>query len=263
MYGAAPMAVAAWRALFERVSERSGVPLEVIDHAFPAALSDLWKRPDLGCAFMCGWPYVRGVADVIPIAAPVMSDVRAADRPVYWTDIVVREDDPARSLEDLQGRTVAYTVEDSQSGFNAVRHFLRQRGGGRLFGREFGPVFTPRRAIESVIARDADAGPVDSFAHALLKLHAPKLTAKVRTIAQTDPTPSPLLVASADLDNIRAAALREAFIGLADDPASESLLRALALRSFSAPLPRDAYLAMDAAARDAEADGIHRLEPPS
>lgn len=260
MYGVAPGAVAAWRALFGRVAERSGVALEVIDHAFPAPLMDLWTRADLACAFICGWPYIRGVADVVPIAAPVMSDAAAGGRPVYWTDIVVRADDPARSLDDLRGRTVAYTVEDSQSGFNALRHFLRARGGERVFGAEFGPVFTPRRVIEAVIAGDADAGPVDSFAHALLKLHAPEVAAGVRTIARTDPTPCPLLVASAGLDGVTVAALREGFVGLADDPGSWGLLRALALRGFAAPQPRTDYLAMEMSAREAEAAHVRRLE---
>lgn len=261
MYGVAPGAVAAWRALFERVAERSGVALEIIDHAFPAPLTDLWTRSDLACAFICGWPYIRGMADVIPIAAPVMSDAGAGGRPVYWTDIVVRAGDPARSLDDLRGRTVAYTVEDSQSGFNALRHFLRARGGERVFRAEVGPVFTPRRVIEAVIAGDADAGPVDSFAHALLALHAPGLAAGVRTIVRTDPTPSPLLVASAGLDGATVAALQEGFVGLADDPGSQGLLRALALRGFAPPLPREDYLAMEISAREAEAAGVRRLEP--
>jgi hypothetical protein len=56
MSAVAPSARAAWRALFEAVSRRSRVALEIIEHAFPASLNDLWTRDDLGCAFMCGWP---------------------------------------------------------------------------------------------------------------------------------------------------------------------------------------------------------------
>jgi ABC-type phosphate/phosphonate transport system substrate-binding protein len=261
MYGVAPSAVSTWHALFARVAERSGVALQVIDHAFPASLMKLWTRPDLGCAFICGWPYIRGVADVVPIAAPVMLDARAGGQPVYWSDIVVRADDPARSLDDLQGRTVAFTVEDSQSGFNALRHFLRS--GKRVFGREFGPVFTPRRVIEAVIAGDADAGPVDSLAHALLKLHAPQLASGIRIVAQTEPTPSPLLVASVGIDDAQAAALRAAFVGLSGDPASLGLLADLAIVGFAPPLPHSDYRVMETAARAAEAAGIRRLEPSS
>lgn len=261
MYGVAPGAVAAWRALFGHVAERSRVALEIIDHAFPAKLSELWARADLGCTFICGWPYSRGVADVIPIAAPVVADARAGGRPVYWTDIVVRADNPATMLEDLRGQTIAYTVEDSQSGFNALRHFLRGVPGPKpVFAREHGPVFTPRRAIEAVISGEADAGPVDSYAHALLQLYAPELTDRVRVIAQTASTPCPLLVASAGLDAGRVAALRGAFLRLHDDLAARPLLSALGLRGFAEPLPSDAYFQMEAIAAEAKALGLHRLE---
>jgi ABC-type phosphate/phosphonate transport system substrate-binding protein len=261
MYGVAPGAVAAWRALFGHVADRSGVALEILDHAFPAPLAALWARPDLGCAFMCGWPFVRGVTDVVPVAAPVIDDPRAEGRPVYWTDLVVLADDPARSLEDLRGRIVAYTVEDSQSGFNAVRHFLRGVEGKKpIFAAAFGPVFTPRRSIEAVISGDADAGPVDSYAYALLQLHAPELTDRVRIIARTAPTPCPLLVASAGLDAGRLGALREAFVNLHDDDRAQGLLAPLALRGFAEPLPRDAYFQMERDAADAEMLGIHRVE---
>lgn len=59
MYSVAPGATAAWKRLFALVAERSGVPLKVIDHAFPQKLSELWQREDLALTFMCGWPFVR------------------------------------------------------------------------------------------------------------------------------------------------------------------------------------------------------------
>jgi hypothetical protein len=71
MYNAVPAAASAWRRLFERVIEESGIALRIVEHAHPATLSSLWGRPDLGCAFMCGWPLAleRGRRPVI--AAPI------------------------------------------------------------------------------------------------------------------------------------------------------------------------------------------------
>ena len=56
MYAVDAATAAAWSALFARVSALSGVPLEVIAHAAPAPLEDLWRRDDLGLAFICGYP---------------------------------------------------------------------------------------------------------------------------------------------------------------------------------------------------------------
>ena len=57
MYSVNPGAASAWNELFEWLARASGVDLRVIDHKFPAPLAELWSRPDLGCAFMCGFPY--------------------------------------------------------------------------------------------------------------------------------------------------------------------------------------------------------------
>ena len=40
------------------LARECGVDLDVIDHAFPLPLAELWSRHDLACAFMCGFPYV-------------------------------------------------------------------------------------------------------------------------------------------------------------------------------------------------------------
>jgi ABC-type phosphate/phosphonate transport system substrate-binding protein len=208
---------------------------------------------------MCGWPYVRGVAEVVPVATPVMADPLAGGRPVYWTDLVVRVDDPARDVQDLRGRSCAFTVVDSQSGFSALRHFLRGVAGPKpIFATEIGPVFTPRRTIEAVISGAADAAPVDSYAHALIRLHAPELAAQIRVIARTGPTAAPLLVASAGLDDSRLQALRHAFLNLSGD--AKPLLAKLAISGFATPLPRASYQIMEDHAQDAVAAGITRLE---
>ena len=85
MYSVNAGAAAAWKDLFEWLAGASNVDLRVIDHAFPAPLSELWSRPDLGCAFMCGFPYKltdhppRPVAAPVPLAGPVTTNsARAA-----------------------------------------------------------------------------------------------------------------------------------------------------------------------------------------
>ena len=57
MYSVAPAAKAAWRKLLGWILERSALQMEIVDHDPPAKLSELWQRPDLGCAMMCGLPY--------------------------------------------------------------------------------------------------------------------------------------------------------------------------------------------------------------
>ena len=218
MYSVNAQTAAAWRTLLEWVIDRAEVAAEAIDYSAPDPIASLWARPDLGCAFMCGYPYALAAPKPVLLAAPVPSPGAYGGKPVYWSDIVVRADAPWVELSDVFGHRLAYTIEDSQSGYQAARELLapyaRARG-GRLFAATVGPLSTPRRVAEAIIAGEADVGPLDSYAHDLIRAHEPELAAQLATIATTTPTPIPPLVAApgiaiADIDHLRAALLASA-----------------------------------------------------
>lgn len=257
MYAVAPQAGAAWRTFFAWLSRRSGVALEPIDHAHPAPLAALWARPDLGAAFMCGWPLARRVADVVALAAPIPADPRAGGRPLYWTDLVVRRDSPFVTFADTFGHRLAFTTDDSQSGFNAVRRFLLDHDrpdGTPLYRALVGPLVTPRRSLESVVQGEADIAPLDSYAHSLFRRYVPELAGEVRTLAMTPPTPIPPLVASRGTEPAVVEALRDTLVLSGHDPEARPLLEALLLLGF-APVDAEAYGITLDWAREAEAAG--------
>ncbi|AHE54818.1 phosphate/phosphite/phosphonate ABC transporter substrate-binding protein [Sphingomonas sanxanigenens] len=235
MYAVNPEAAAAWKALFAWLSRASGVALELIDHAYPARLSALWERPDLGCGFVCGLPFLLRDDRLQPVAAPVPA---GAGGPVYATHFVVRRDHPAQRLQDLAGGRIGFTADDSQSGLGAPRHHLMGlRGGSQpLFGATVGPLVTPRRVVEALAEDRIDVGPLDSFAWALIARHEPDLAARFRVIASTDPTPMPFLAAAGGVDAKTVALMRTALLGF-DDPA---IADALCLTGF-APVGVAAY----------------------
>lgn len=233
MYAVAPGAAAAWRRLFAWISAESGIALQVIEHAYPAELDELWRRTDLAAAFTCGLPFARNPRRFLPIAAPLPASARYGGKPVYFTDFVVKAESPYHALSQTFGGGIAYTSPTSHSGYNAVRyHLLRYRSPERtrLYSRVVGPLVTPRRALEAVAAGVADVAPLDSYAHDLLEVHAPELTRAVRTVESTGPAPIPLLVASPSLDPQRALSLTCAFENLGAAPAD--LRKDLALAAF-------------------------------
>ena len=76
MYGSSPTLSAAWGALLARVSQISGVAFDVIEHAYPASLDELWKREDMSCVFMCGYPWTVCTDRPRLLAFPVPSPPR-------------------------------------------------------------------------------------------------------------------------------------------------------------------------------------------
>jgi ABC-type phosphate/phosphonate transport system substrate-binding protein len=236
MYSVNPKAALAWKELFAWLSRESGVALEDVQHAFPLALSELWSRPDLACAFMCGLPFMRAARRPRPVAAPVPSQAPIAGRSVYASYLVVSAASKFVMLEDTFGGCLGYTVEDSHSGYNALRHHLlpyyRQRG-AKLFRESVGPLFTPRRVIEALLAGEIDVGPLDSYALDLMLRHEPDLAPRIRIVAATDPAPIPFLVAAPDCPDDIVSALHTKLAAFGDTPACAGLRDRLCLDGFA------------------------------
>ena len=214
MYAVTPAVEAAWRSLLERITAEAGVSYEYVPYPAPQPLETLWARPDLGCVFMCGFPVALQLARVVPLAAPMPRTAWAAGRPVYRSDLIVRDDAPYRALEDTFGGRAGWTVEHSHSGFNAFRHhLLRYRTASRpaLYGEMVPNLVTARAVLDSVREGRIDVGPLDAYWHLLIAKHNPTLTAGVRVLDSTEVATLPAFVTAATTPASTINALRRAF----------------------------------------------------
>jgi ABC-type phosphate/phosphonate transport system substrate-binding protein len=218
MYAVTPAVEAAWRALLGHVTREADVGLSYFPYPAPQPLESLWARADLGAVFMCGYPIALQLAKVSPIAAPIPRAPWAAGRPLYRTDLIVREDAPYERLEDTFGGRAGWTVEHSHSGFNAFRHHLlayRTPQRPALYAQMIGNLVTARNVLDAVRSGKLDIGPLDAYWHLLIARHAPELTAGVRVLASTAVAPMPTFVAAAGAPAEMLARLRAAFVAAA------------------------------------------------
>ncbi len=163
---------------------------------------------EIDLAFLCGLPYTRLGGDVEALAAPVPAGERYGGRAVYLSDVIVREDDPARSLGELRGRRFAFNEERSHSGYNAVT--------AEMDFADFGSsveVGSHVAAIAAVLADEADGAAIDS--HLLDVLGHPGL----RVIQSLGPWPEKPLAAGPSVSAARRAELKALVAGLPAQPA--------------------------------------------
>ncbi|CAN0572471.1 unnamed protein product [Laminaria digitata] len=152
--------------------------------------------------------------------------------------MVVRRDHSAEKLEDTFGGRIAWTVEDSHSGFNAPRHLLLphfQARGTALYAQSIGPLVTPMRAIDAILSREADVAPLDGFFHILLRRHEPEIASRLKIIATTPCAPIPPFVASPGVSDNDLGRLQEALTSAHLVPAASQILQALSIRRFVVP----------------------------
>ncbi|MGI3901197.1 MAG: phosphate/phosphite/phosphonate ABC transporter substrate-binding protein [Janthinobacterium lividum] len=261
MYAVTPEAEAAWMALLAHVAAEAGVALTYERYPAPQPLEILWRRPDLGAVFMCGYPIALGLAQVVPLASPIPAAPWATGKALYRSDFVVQADSRFRTLEETFGGTIGWTVEHSHSGFNAPRHHLlalRRQDGIPLYRKSVGGLVTARGIVDAVIDRRIDVGPLDGYWHLLLQRHRPDLTDQLRVVASTDLAPLPALVAAPGLPAENVEALRRCFADAAVRPWFAPLAETLCLQGF-APVTRESFAVTRGWASEAEAAGY--LQP--
>jgi ABC-type phosphate/phosphonate transport system substrate-binding protein len=228
MYNVAPAATAAWHRLLGHVFQLAGLSLRIDDHPHPASLASLWGRPDLGCAFMCGWPLAQEAGSRPVIAAPIPL---GSAGPRYHSVFVVKATDRFQTLEQTFGHRFAFNARSSHSGWNMPQAYLARIGG--TFAAELGPFGPHQNAAAAVLAGEADVAAIDSLVWALLCRHANDLAAGLRVVGQTPDQPSPPFVGSAALRPGDAKILRAAFLGLSKDAAGQVLLADVCLAGFA------------------------------
>ena len=154
----------------------------------------------------------------------------------------MRADSSFATIDDTFGTRIGYTVGDSQSGYFAVRHFLRpyqQRRGGALFREVTGQLLNARGVVDALVDGRIDVGPLDSYSHDLLEHLEPDYARQIRVIATTGWTPIPAFVATADIDADLQSRLRAALIETALAPELAVVRAALLLRGFAIAAPED------------------------
>ncbi|MCC6604296.1 MAG: PhnD/SsuA/transferrin family substrate-binding protein [Anaerolineae bacterium] len=153
--------------------------------------------------WMCGYPYVMATAvtstplstspnpAIELLALPVMAGARYQNRPIYFSDVVVRRDSPVTTFTDLRGATWAYNEVGSQSGYHITRYKLAQLGeNGDFFGKVVASG-AHLRSLEMVVDGKVDASAIDSTVLEDALRHSPALAQQIRLIDTLGPSPIP------------------------------------------------------------------------
>jgi ABC-type phosphate/phosphonate transport system substrate-binding protein len=194
--------------------DRSSGPMHGDHDPFAEGLADL--------GFLCSPSYLylsqapRPSVELVP-AGFVFADERSAGEPVYFSEVVVRAEHPARSFTDLAGSTWGYNDECSLSGYFSVRQRLQElRAADEFFARRV-RTGSHLASLEAVLGGHIDSAALDSVALSLLLRERPELRARLRIVDSFGPFPIQPVVVRRDLGRELRAGIARALLGLGAD----------------------------------------------
>jgi phosphate/phosphite/phosphonate ABC transporter binding protein len=192
---------------------------------------------EIDLAFMCAPSFVwlrnlRGPPAELLGVAPVFDDKRNAGKPVYFCDVIVRDDAPARTFSDLQGSSWAYNDAASLSGYYGLLDKLAESGMDEIFFEAVSCSGSHLNSIDAVLRGQADAAAIDSNVLRLQLRKTPALAGKLRVIESWGPYPIQPVVVSSTLHPELKHRLRTAFLTTTEDERTRRALRRFGLSRF-------------------------------
>ncbi len=173
------------------------------------------------------------------LAAPVLEGERYQNRPIYFSDVIVRRDSDIEGFEALRGRSWAYNDPLSHSGYNLTRYELIRRGEtGGFFGRvvEAG---SHANSLRLVAAGTVDAAAIDSQILAVEFRDSPELAGALRVIDVFGPSTIQPMVAASRLPQEIKERMRSLLLDLPRDERSRPALGYGFVRRFAPMIDPD------------------------
>lgn len=236
---------AQYRQLLELIERKLGRPIKLVDRDNYAAINKSLQLGELDAAFVCSGPYVEGKKSfglellVVPVAY---------GRTVYHSYFIVHKDSRLGTLEDLRGKTFAFTDPDSNTGRIVPLHLLAtmRETPESFFSRS---LFTGShdKSILAVAQKLVDGAAVDSLIWDYARRNHPESAAPTRVTWTSPPYGIPPVVTRPGLDPAVKGRLKEIFLALDRDAQGREILGRIMIDRFTE-------------GRDADYDSIRAMQ---
>ncbi len=227
-----------YRQLLEYLSRRVGKDLEFVQRKTYAEINELLRRGDIDVAFICSGPYAtaKGSLNLEPLAVPLVHGSH-----FYQSFLIVHKNSPFTRLEDLRGRSFAFTDPNSNTGKFVPTYWLTElQERPETFFNQTIYTYSHDNSIMAVSRGLVEGAAVDSLIYEYYKEKNPGFTARTKVIKKSQPYGIPPLVASGHLSQRDRDRLQQVLLAMHQDPEGRRILGELFIDRFI-PLKEEWY----------------------
>ena len=174
-----------------------GESFEFVNDATWQERSKMIDNGDIDIGWICSLPYTRKTDDRTAsyelLAVPVRSGIRYQNKPICFSDIIVRADSKAKFLTDLRGMIFAYNEPESFSGYTSIRAHTASITKFNLFSKTI-EAGSHEKALQMIKTGNADVAAIDSTMLDMELKNNPAIMDELRIIESIGPYPGAPLV---------------------------------------------------------------------
>jgi len=217
--------------MFDYLSLKMSVPVKLVQRKTYQEVNDLVRKNSVDAAFVCSLAYVEG-RDQFGMELLAVPIVRGEPR--YYSYIIVPDDSSIKSLEELKGKTFAYTDPLSNSGKLSPEYMIAQIGKNpETFFKLTFFTYSHDKSIQAVAEKMVEGAAVDSLVWDFKNATDPRITSRTKIISKSPPYGIPPLVVSKDIDPDMKKKLRKILLQMHEDKKGKEILDRIMIDRFS------------------------------
>lgn len=216
--------------LLDYLSEELERPVEFIQRGSYAEINDLVRYGGCDVAFVCGYAYVQGVRD---FGMKIVVVPQVKDKIVYHSYLIVPKDSMAETIEDLRGKTFAFSDPLSNSGRLSPTYLLQKMGETpESFFKKYVFTYSHDNSIKAVAEKLVDGAAVDSLVYDYIIAIHPSYSDKIKKIATSPPYGIPPVVVHPQIEEQLERQLQTIFLNMHKDKKGKEILTQLMIDRF-------------------------------
>ncbi len=215
------------------IGEKMDYQIILIQRKTYGEINELFQKQQIDLALICSGPYANG-KDIFQVEALAVPLVR--EEPYYQSYLIVNKKSSIKTLEELRGKTFAFTDPDSNTGTLVPSYWVAIKGETpQSFFKETTYTYSHDNSIIAVAKSLVDGAAVDSHIWEYYHQTNPKYTANTRIIKKSIPFGSPPIVSSRSLPLILKNEIKNILLTMHLDPKGNQIQESLLLDKFVPP----------------------------
>ncbi len=204
--------------------------IEIVQRKTYQEINEMLAEGAVDLAFICSGPYVTG-KEKHGLELLVAPEVNGSH--FYNSYLIVNSSGPEKTINDLRGKTFAFTDPDSNTGRLSPTYMLREIG--ETPETFFGSIIYTYSHDNSILAVSkglVQGASVDGLIWDYFNRINPEITSSTRIIAKSEDYGIPPVVVSSAMDEKARASIKKAFLEMASDPEGALILKKLMIERF-------------------------------
>jgi phosphonate transport system substrate-binding protein len=207
------------------VESKTGIKVNFIILSRYGNIIDSFVKRNMDGAFWGSFTGAMAIKQVgvEPLVRPVWFDGTST----YHGYIFVRKDSGIKNFADMRGRTIAFVEKATTAGYIFPKAYFKEQGIEALdkFFKEYYFAGSHDAAVKAVLDGEADIGCAKNTIFNIMADREPRVKEDLTVLARSPNVPSNALAVKGDLDGNVKKKLRDALLGMENDPEGMATLR--------------------------------------